>query len=97
MSEAYIYFTKTNCEPKLPCITTVTNETPTHTYSQFRTQHNMGRAITKKTTDPTTLWNKNLQDGIILLIVPSLGFTYVHEMWKSPGLHSTVYQPSQTH
>lgn len=57
----------------------------------------MGRAITKETTDPTTLRNELLQDGIILLIVPSLGFAYVHEMWKSPGLHSTVYQPSQTH
>lgn len=57
----------------------------------------MGRAITKKTTEPTTFWNEILQDGIILLIVPSLGFVYVHEMSKSPGLHSTVYQPSQTH
>lgn len=68
----------------------------TYKYSQFQTQHNMGRTSTNKTR-PHDTNERNSTSRNAFIIVPSLWFVYVHYTWKSPGLHSTVNQPTQTH
>lgn len=95
ISEAHIYFTRTDWAYASLHHNGLYWDN-TYKYSQFRTQHNMGRTSTNKTRPYNTnqhnsTWRNSLP------IVPSLWFAYVHYMWKSPGLHSTVNQPTQTH
>lgn len=95
ISEVHIYFTRTNWA-YASLHHNVHYWDNTHKYSQFRTQHNVGRSRTKNTR-PYDTYKQNTTRRKSLLIVPSFWFAYVQEMWKSPGLHSTVYQPTQTH